>query len=279
MNGNYKLLDDGTIAQGFVELTKSGEIADPVPFLQQDLIGSAKNYYPTHARGFVFGKRLNLNNVLSDLWGGPTAIYVFPTGPMQMQVVSSSANDAAAGTGLRAVRIHYLDHNYQPQITDVTLNGLTPVLTTPVDIARINGMHAIAVGSNIVSVGNISLTAVGGAVTYGFISAGDNTSRQAIYTVPDGMWGYINHWQASSGSANNHFCQTIISATTHDGVLFPGVFLLQDESGTQNGGVSIDFPTPIPIPPRSDVRMAALGDASNAGITALGAIMGWFEPV
>ena len=276
--GSLRKLDDGTLAQGVVILAENGAIADPVPFLQQDLIGSAKNYYPTRARGFVFGKKVGLGNVLSDLWGGPTALYVFPTGPMQMQVVSSSANDTAGGTGIRSVRIHYLDHNYQPQIADVTLNGTTPVLTVPTDIARINGMHALTVGSNIVSVGSISLQSVGGAVTYGVITAGDNTSRQAIYTVPDGMWGYISHWQASSGSSGNHFCQTIIAATTHDAVVLPGVFLLQDETGTQNGGLSIDFPTPIPIPPRTDVRMAAIGDAANAGIIALGAIMGWFEP-
>ena len=277
MGGNYKLLKDGTVAQGFVELTEDGHIASPVPFFQQDLIGNARNYYPDRSRGFTFGKKTGLGNVLSDLWGGPTELYVFPAAPVQMSVVSTSANDTANGTGMRAVRIHYLDHNYQPQITDVTLNGLTPVLTTPTDILRVNGMHAIAVGSNIVSVGAISLTANG--TTYGYIYAGDNTARQAIFTVPDGVWGYIDHWQASSGSSGNHFCQTILAATTHDGILFPGVPLLQDEQGTQNGGNIIPFPIPIPIPPKTDVRIAALADQTNAGVTALGAIMGWFEPV
>lgn len=275
--GNYKLLKDGTIAQGVVELTEDGHIASPVPFFQQDLIGNARNYYPDRSRGFTFGKKKLLNDVLSDLWGGPTALYVFPTAPVQMAMVSTSANDTANGTGVRAVRIHYLDHNYQPQTTDVTLNGLTPVLTTPTDILRVNGLHAIAVGSNVIAVGNISLTNNG--TTYGFITAGDNTARQAIFTVPDGVWGYIDHWQASSGSSGNHFCQTILAATTHDGVIFPGVFLLQDEQGTQNNGTVIQFPIPIPIPPKTDVRIAAIGDGNASNITALGAIMGWFEPV
>lgn len=274
---NYKLLKDGTVAQGFVELTEDGHIASPVPFFQQDLIGNARNYYPDRSRGFTFGKKKLLNDVLSDLWGGPTALYVFPTAPVQMAMVSTSANDTANGTGVRAVRVHYLDHNYQPQITDVTLNGLTPVLTVPTDILRVNGLHAIAVGSNVIAAGNISLTNNG--TTYGFIAAGDNTARQAIFTVPDGVWGYIDHWQASSGSSGNHFCQTILAATTHDGVIFPGVFLLQDEQGTQNNGTVIQFPIPIPIPPKTDVRIAAIGDGNASNITALGAIMGWFEPV
>ena len=274
---NMKKLDDGTIAQGVVILAQTGEIADAAPLLQQDLIGNARGYYPDKSRGFVFGKKTGLNNTVCDMWEGPTALYVFPNAPMQMALVSSSINDAAAGTGVQAVHIHYLDHSYQPKTVAIITNGTTPVLTVPTDILRINGMHAIAVGSGQVAAGNISLTNVAGTVTYAYIAAGYNTARQAIYTVPDGMWGYINHWQASSGSANNHFCQISIKATTHAGEAIP-VFLLQDETGTQNGGISIDFPTPIPIPPRTDVKMSAVSDASNAAVTALGAIMGWFEP-
>lgn len=272
-----KLLGNGDLAQGIVELAGNGEIANPVPILQQQLIGSAKNFYPDKARGFVFGRCGNVDNVLVDLWDGPTPSYVFPTTPVQMAVASSDANDTAAGTGVRQIMIHYLDSRYRPQIAIVTLNGLTPVLTTETDILRINGVHAIAVGSGDKPAGNISVTA--GGVTYAFIGAGYNTARQAIYTVPDGYWGYINHWQHSSGSTGNHFCQMILQATTHDGVLWPGVFLVQDEAGSQNGGGSIDLPIPIPIPPRCDVKLSAISDAGAANVIALGAIMGWFEPI
>lgn len=276
---NYKLLKDGTIAQGVVELTEDGQIASPVPFFQQDLIGSVKNWYPNRIRGFVFGKKTGLNDALSDLWGGPTAIYQFPSSPIRMQISSTNANDTAAGTGLRQILIHYLDDNYLPQIEIVTLNGLTPVLTAATNILRINGMHAVAVGSNLRSVGAISLTNLAATITYGFIDANFTSSRQAIFTVPDGVFGYINHWQLSSGSTGNHFCQTILAASTREGISYPGVFLLQDEHGSQNNGAIVQFPIPIPIPPKTDVRISAISDAPNAGVTALGAIMGWFEPV
>lgn len=147
------------------------------------------------------------------------------------------------------------------------------------NILRVNGVHAIEVGSGGVAAGNISVTAVGGAVTYGYISIGSNTARQAVYTVPNGYNGYISHWQASSGSAGNHFAQTSLVATTHDGRLWPGVFLMQDELGTQNGGDNVNFPTPILIPSRSDVKLNAVSDAANANVTTLGAIMGWFEKI
>jgi hypothetical protein len=272
-----KLLGNGEIAQGIVELAGNGDIANPVPILQQQLIGSAKNFYPDKVRGFVFGKRSLIGNVVVDLWEGPTDRYVPPAAPVQMSVASSSASDTAAGTGVRQIMIHYLDASYKPQIALVTLNGLTPVLTTETDILRINGVHSIAVGSAGSPVGNISIAA--GGVTYAYMVAGFNTARQAFYTVPDGYWGYINHWQQSSGSTGNHFCQTILQATTHDGAQWPGIFLIQDEAGSQNGGCSIDFPIPIPIPPRTDVKISAVADAANANVIALGAIMGWFEPV
>ena len=86
----------------------------------------------------------------------------------------------------------------------------------------------------------------------------------------------IDLWEGPTG---NHFCQTTLRATCHDGILWPGVFLIQDEQGTQNNCQVIGMPIPIPIPPRADVKISAISDASNANVTALGAIMGWFEKI
>lgn len=279
MTKSERLLKDGTIAQGVAPLAGNGSLAIPVPVFQQELVGNANQYYPDKLRLFSFGKKKLLGDVLSDLWQGPTALYSFPPTTMQMKVVSTSAGDTAAGIGIRQVHIDYLDANYKLKTTSVTLNGLTPVLTVPTDILRINAFHSMSTGSNVVGVGDVTLTAAGNGTVYSLIAAGDNTARQAIYTIPDGMWGYISHWQASSGSTGNHFCQTILAATTHNMEYYPGTFLLQDEHGTQNGGVSITFPIPLPMPPKTDIRLAAIGDAVNANITALGAIMGWLEPV
>lgn len=250
-----------------------------LPALQQDLIGSGRNYYPNKVRGFVFGRAPVVNSARVDLWEGPTTTYVFPLAAQQMSLVSSSASDTLAGTGMQKIFIHYLDNTYTTQFEIVTLNGTTPVNTVATNILRINALHATQVGSNGVAVGNISLTSVGGATTYGWVSAGTNNSRQAIYTVPAGVTGYISHWQASSGSSGNHFCQISLRATTHESVLYPGVFLLQDEQGSQNGGQVINFPTPIPIPATTDVKLSAISDAVNANVAALGAIMGWFDPI
>ena len=274
-----RLLGDGSVAQGVVALTAAGEIADTAPNLQLALIGNAANYYPALFRGQIFGKRSAINDALVDLWEGPTAEYVFPTVPQQMRLVSSSANDTVAGTGIRKIRLTYLNMHYQSVGITIDLNGTTPVLTLPTDIIRVNFMRAAEVGSGGKAAGNISLTNVAGTVTYSYIQAGLNLARQAVFTVPDGYAGYVNHWQVSSGSSGNHFCQAFLLATSRDGILVPGVFLGQDEQGTQNNGIVINLPIPIPIAARADLKIAAISDASNANVTALAAIMGWVAPL
>ena len=249
-----------------------------IPLLQESLIGNAKNYYPTKARGFVFGRAPSVDNVKVDLWGGPTGTYVFPAAAQQMRIVSTSAADTLAGTGVQKVHVHYLDANYAIQNEVLNLNGVTPVNMVATNVLRINGMHSVQVGTGGTSAGAISLTNLASTVTYGFIALGDNTARQAIYTVPAGYTGYINHWQGSSGAATGtHFTQIELRATTHDGSLWPGVFLLQDNIGTLNGGQNISFPIPIPIPALADVKLSAVSDAGAAHAIVLGSIMGWFE--
>lgn len=252
----------------------------PTPILQQDLIGNAQNYCPQRVRHFIPGRApANVQNARHDLWEGPTALYVFPAVAQQMVVTSSSASDAAAGTGIQQIAIHYLDNNYNYQQEIVTLNGLTGVNTVATNILRINAIHAVRVGSGGYAAGNISITNIGATVTYGYISAAYNTSRQAIFTVPAGMTGYLSHWQGSSGAVTGtHFTQIDMVASCHDGVSHPGIFLLQDSMGTLNSGTAITLPTPIPIPATTDIKLTAISDAANANVTAIGAIMGWYEP-
>lgn len=227
----------------------------------------------------IVGRCSALQNVLREVWDGPTDRYVPPAAPIQMQVVSSSANDTAAGTGARSVRIYYLDTNYVAHDETVILNGTTPVLTAATNILRVNKMHVKTVGSSGVSAGNISLQAVGGAVTYSYMIAGRNLARQAIYTVPDGFRLRLEQWQLSSGSTGNHFCQHTLAATSDDGELST-VLLPKDEQGSQNGGLVIGYEFVIEdLPPRADVRVVAIADQANANVIALTAIFGRLYPV
>ena len=43
-----------------------------------------------------------------------------------------------------------------------------------------------------------------------------------------------------------------------------------DEQGTLNGGVTVNFPTPVKFPAMCDVRMSAISDPANASVIAMG---------
>lgn len=227
----------------------------------------------------IIGRCSDVDNVLRDTWDGPTPLYVFPAAPMQMQIVSTAAGDTAAGAGVRTVRLYYLDANYVERQEVLTLNGVTPVLTTATNILRVNKMHAGSVGANGVASGAITLASVGGATTYSLMAAGRNFARQAIYTVPEGKILQIDQWQLSSGSTGEHFCQHTLVVSSDDGVLVPGLFLPKDEQGTQNGGLAINYPHIIErFPPRADVKVAAQSDGASANVIAMTAIFGTLYP-
>lgn len=223
----------------------------------------------------IIGRCSDVDNVLRDTWDGPTALYVFPTAPMQMQIVSTAAADNSTGTGIQSVHLYYLDTDYVEREEQITLNGVTPVLTTATNIRRVNKLHAKTVGSSEVSAGTISLTAVGGGTTYSLIPAGRTFARQAIYTVPAGKFMRIEQWQVSSGSTGAHFCQHTLVATSDEGVYNPGGFLPKDEHGTQNGGDVFNYSFNIEdIPARSDVKVGVISDNAAANVIALTTIFG-----
>lgn len=107
------------------------------------------------------------------------------TSAVAMELVSSSANDTAAGSGARTVTINYLDGTYTQKTVVLTLNGTTGV-PLPENVLRINSflvLTAGTVGAN--NVGNLSIRAVGGiGATYAYLRAGLGVTRSSLYTVP-----------------------------------------------------------------------------------------------
>lgn len=183
-----------------------------------------------------------LSNVTSA-----TFISNFPPTPQQLQVVSSSANDATAGTGAQQVTIDYLTDPSSPSLftrfsTTVTLNGTTPVTTTPTNISRIERVRVSRTGSTAVAQGNILIQSVGGATTFEKIAAGENISRTAVHFVPDGYMCIIT--------------DLLFGATTLGGVRFAfttvelnaagdAVRIGQNEIAIASGGDSHPYRTPI----------------------------------
>ena len=64
-----------------------------------------------------------------SIWEG-SSLYPWPTDVQTLSVVSASANDASGGTGARTVEIQGLDTNWDVVTETITMNGVTPVVTT-----------------------------------------------------------------------------------------------------------------------------------------------------
>lgn len=141
---------------------------------------------------------------IRELWG----LYTwFPlTSGETITVVSSSVNDAAAGTWARTMRITWLDTNYVLQTEDFTLNGTTPV-TGAKTFTRVHTAIVLTSGSSntafndgIISVYHTTTT----ANVFLSMRVGTNQTNCSAYTVPAWYTAYVRNIsvKVSIGSTN-----------------------------------------------------------------------------
>lgn len=167
---------------------------------------------------------------------------------VQMSVVSTSANDTAAGTGIRTVDIHYLDANLAEQMETVTMNGTTPVLTVATNIRFIQCMHMVTYGTGKSAAGTI--TASNGGQSYSEIAAGKVRCSSSVRMVPAGKRLLVDvvYGGSVSVTADASVIMEIVTSNfgghdyAADSIFFPtGAAAFQATSG----GTTI--PCPIPF--------------------------------
>jgi len=135
-----------------------------------------------------------------------------------LNVVSASANDAAAGTGARTIRIEGLDAAGAWVEETVTLNGTTPVVTVSTWL-RVIRAFVVTAGSGGVSAGAITVKHnVTTANIFSVIKAGRGMSMNAVFTVPAGKIGRVLSWGAqvykiSATAAAEAVCELVARPT------------------------------------------------------------------
>lgn len=140
----------------------------------------------------------------------------------KVQLSSSSAADAAAGTGARTVCIFGLDANYDIQNETIALNGQTQVESV-LSYLRVFGVQVQTAGSGYTNAGDIYCvkTGTGGTITAGVpgtltsawvkIPVGYGNGTSGIFTVPRGKKYQLRSLIASArGQASE------VSIWTHD---------------------------------------------------------------
>lgn len=131
-------------------------------------------------------RKFGMNDVVGagtyDIWPSAT-IRALPAAAGTVATVSTSAADAAAGTGARTVYLGGLDANYAEISETITLNGVTPVNSVQ-SYLRINRTYVLTAGTGEVNTGDINFT-IGGNLQ-STIEAGQGQCHCTQYTVPAG---------------------------------------------------------------------------------------------
>ena len=244
----------------------------PVDNIENDIArGKVPNAY-----GFAaFGERVCVGSQEDAvIWSN--GAFVGPAiGGVQMSIVSSSANDSAAGTGLRTIDLHYLDVNLIEHTEIVTLAGLTPVLTAATDIYFINEMHVITVGSNLKAAGNIIVS--NGGITYAEILINKLLMTSSARMVPKGKRAFISGAVAGSSSSSADARVTIrLVSSSYNGNIFVNPFLLLPLGSVdlQDGSVTFSFPVP---PSFGEGIVFGLTASVDKSCRVGGSIYGWME--
>lgn len=228
------------------------------------------------ARGQIGGHRaITRGGINSDIDSGAFeslweqgGLYAFPPAASIMTISSTSAADAAAGTGARTVLVTGLDANYVEISEVVTLNGQTPVNTVN-QYLRAHGMTVLTAGSGGTAAGTIyqgtgAVVAGVPAVVYALIALGWNTSQGIAYTIPAGHTGYLVDLVVSSiSSATNQNSQLSIRQRSPGGVFLRGGTLV-----IAGGLLYIPFVVPRRFDEKTDIDVVVITTDTNVTATA-----------
>ena len=215
-----------------------------------------------------------------DLWDGPTdTIPVPPVTGIPMEVVSSSTQDAAGGTGATSILVYYMDEDGNMAAEVVTMDGTTPVALSYANISFIQLAHVLSAGSTRAAVGTISIRSVGGATVYAVISPTRTRTLSSIRKIPKGLDFYLSLVSASGASKANDSVQVWLYAESMFGVRQNapdgGIYYPITEGTFGNSSLSATLEFPVHIPELTVVKCRAVFD--GAGF-ANGHWVGWLEP-
>lgn len=267
-----KLVDELGVPYGIKQINNKIRTSS-MPYLYDIAEGNVSGHTPFYKLGHNDDVGATEEEIITQ--GG--SYYWIPTATA-LEVVSSSANDTIAGTGVQKVRVNYLDADYTTKSEIIELNGVTPVPLVDTTILRVNSIRATQVGTGLMSAGTINVRTVTGANVVRSIATGYTRGRGAAYTVPLGNTLYLTSISVSSGYTTagkvvrwTGRAQVDDSAPTVKINFFQPFF----EIITQDASFHADFDMPIRIPATADLKVSAV--SNGAGSFCGVALRGWLE--
>lgn len=182
-----------------------------------------------------------------------------------LNISSSSSSDASGGTGVITVVIFGVDGDWNPVTEVVSMNGTNTVTTTNA-YQGVNRMTIFQSGSSNSNVGLITATASSSGNTMATMPAGQGTTQQCLFYVPDNhkflaTWLYLNAIKSSGGGS---------PAVTFYGYVYSNVVdsqfeIYRDSIDTSGGGERIELKPgePFVVGERSILWFEAATTANN----------------
>ena len=185
----------------------------------------ARGQITEYTERHVFGTNENVSTTFVPVARG--GVYQTPTAAAALEIVSSDANDTAAGTGARTVTIIGLDSTWAEVTQTVSMNGTTAV-ALGTNLIRVYEMYVATSGSYGTAttpshLGTITLQGSGGGATWLQIYVGNfprGISQCGVTTIPTGKTGLINFHYISVES-NKPATLVLLSRDNPDTVTAP----------------------------------------------------------
>lgn len=233
--------------------------------------GNVRGAYPYGAYGKLITNGAVTDALVRDDDGTTLAV---PQG-VRLSIVSTSADDTAAGTGARTVVVEYLNGDLDYSFEMVTLNGTTPVLTLATDVRWVQAMHVATAGSGTKAAGNISVA--NGGASFLRLTAGERTTYNSLTRVPRQRRLFVTEMYASSNSGSSASRVKVEALSTQINGLDQsetGLYYKIAGIALQDSSTTLSLTAPLPVNAGQIFGFVATGDKA-ATITA--GYLGWIE--
>lgn len=252
---------DSTLAQDFDAI-----VVRPTDYHTETALGRRQGAVTWNKFGYNLDVDIATSPEIIASWGGT---YQFLTSGETISIVSTSANDDSGNTGVNSVVVYGVDENWDEVIEVVTMDGITPVVTTSLWIG-INRVAVFLSGTAQSNVGTITVTASGSGYTLAEMPAGGGVTQQMIFFIPQkhqflAEWLHFSSRKTSGGGANPEitFIGNVYSAVNNTvQEIYRGEI---DVANENNLDVSPNLP--FPIGEKSILFFTAITDKDNTTIT------------
>lgn len=177
-----------------------------------------------------------------------------------LKVISNDVADDAAGTGARTIQIYGLDANWDEQNEIVSLIGGTSVATDNAYL-RVNRAIVRSAGADGKNAAVIDIKNNAETSTLLQVSAGNNQSLAAFWSVPAGYTAYMVVFYTSVGIAKRTHTRLYIRP-------FGEVFQLKHHITLLDGPAAHEWPIPLRVAEKSDIEVRGLAAGGGGAVSA-----------